>query len=90
MEPENRRAGRTAAESDLDDLRRYEPMHQFITLACISNPVGGDLIGTTRDRGQPAKAAAGPAAQAGAASEDPLRGRLLRDRTAGNHRPTNE
>jgi DMSO/TMAO reductase YedYZ molybdopterin-dependent catalytic subunit len=33
----------------LDDLRgNYEPSHQFITLACISNPVGGDLIGTTR------------------------------------------
>jgi DMSO/TMAO reductase YedYZ molybdopterin-dependent catalytic subunit len=33
----------------LDDLRgKYEPSHQFITLACISNPVGGDLIGTTR------------------------------------------
>ena len=32
----------------LDDLRRYEPMHQFITISCISNPVGGDLIGTTR------------------------------------------
>ena len=32
----------------LDDLRRYEPMHQFITLECISNPVGGDLIGTQR------------------------------------------
>jgi DMSO/TMAO reductase YedYZ molybdopterin-dependent catalytic subunit len=32
----------------LDDLRRYEPLHQFITLACISNPVGGDLTGTTR------------------------------------------
>lgn len=32
----------------LEDLRRYEPMHQFITLSCISNPVGGDLIGTTR------------------------------------------
>jgi DMSO/TMAO reductase YedYZ molybdopterin-dependent catalytic subunit len=32
----------------LDDLQRYEPMHQFITLACISNPVGGDLIGTIR------------------------------------------
>ncbi len=31
----------------LEDLRRYEPMHQFITLSCISNPVGGDLIGTT-------------------------------------------
>jgi DMSO/TMAO reductase YedYZ molybdopterin-dependent catalytic subunit len=32
----------------LNDLRGYEPMHQFITLSCISNPVGGDLIGTTR------------------------------------------
>jgi hypothetical protein len=32
----------------LDDLRRYEPTNQFITLSCISNPVGGDLIGTTR------------------------------------------
>lgn len=32
----------------LGDLRQYEPMHQFVTLACISNPVGGDLIGTTR------------------------------------------
>jgi DMSO/TMAO reductase YedYZ molybdopterin-dependent catalytic subunit len=32
----------------LEDLQRYEPMHQFVTLSCISNPVGGDLIGTTR------------------------------------------
>ena len=32
----------------LDDLRREEPLHQFVTLACISNPIGGDLIGTTR------------------------------------------
>jgi DMSO/TMAO reductase YedYZ molybdopterin-dependent catalytic subunit len=32
----------------LDDLQRFEPMHQFITLSCISNPVGGDLIGSTR------------------------------------------
>jgi DMSO/TMAO reductase YedYZ molybdopterin-dependent catalytic subunit len=32
----------------LDKLRSYELMHQFITLSCISNPVGGDLIGTTR------------------------------------------
>jgi DMSO/TMAO reductase YedYZ molybdopterin-dependent catalytic subunit len=32
----------------LDDLRKYEPVHRFITLSCISNPVGGDLIGTTR------------------------------------------
>jgi DMSO/TMAO reductase YedYZ molybdopterin-dependent catalytic subunit/uncharacterized membrane protein len=33
----------------LDDLRgKYEPSHQFITLACVSNPIAGDLIGTTR------------------------------------------
>ena len=32
----------------LDDLRREAPLHQFVTLACISNPIGGDLIGTTR------------------------------------------
>lgn len=36
-------------ELTLDDLRNnYEPVHQFITLMCISNQVGGDLIGTTR------------------------------------------
>jgi hypothetical protein len=32
----------------LDDLRKYPPLHQFITLSCISNPVGGDLISTQR------------------------------------------
>ena len=32
----------------LKQLQSYEPMHQFITLSCISNPVGGDLIGTQR------------------------------------------
>jgi DMSO/TMAO reductase YedYZ molybdopterin-dependent catalytic subunit len=32
----------------LQDLKSYDPMHQFITLSCISNPVGGDLIGTQR------------------------------------------
>jgi DMSO/TMAO reductase YedYZ molybdopterin-dependent catalytic subunit len=32
----------------LKDLRRYDPMHQFVTLSCISNLIGGDLIGTTR------------------------------------------
>jgi DMSO/TMAO reductase YedYZ molybdopterin-dependent catalytic subunit len=35
-------------EFTLQDLQRYQPMHQFVTLSCISNPVGGDLIGTTR------------------------------------------
>ncbi len=33
----------------LDDLRgNYPAIDQYVTLACISNPVGGDLIGTTR------------------------------------------
>lgn len=33
----------------LADIRSsYEPMHQFVTLACISNPIGGDLTSTTR------------------------------------------
>lgn len=32
----------------LEEIKRYEPLHQFVTLSCISNPVGGDLIGTTR------------------------------------------
>jgi DMSO/TMAO reductase YedYZ molybdopterin-dependent catalytic subunit len=36
-------------ELTLQEIRgRYPPMHQFITLECISNPIGGDLIGTTR------------------------------------------
>lgn len=39
----------TPLELSLDDLRNnYEPRHQFVTLSCISNPVGGDLISTTR------------------------------------------
>ena len=32
----------------LEQVRNYEPMHQFITLMCVSNPVGGDLTSTTR------------------------------------------
>jgi DMSO/TMAO reductase YedYZ molybdopterin-dependent catalytic subunit len=35
-------------EWTLADLRARSAMHQFITLSCISNPVGGDLIGTQR------------------------------------------
>lgn len=35
-------------ELTLEDLKtRYEPVHRFVTLSCISNRVGGDLIGTT-------------------------------------------
>lgn len=32
----------------LDDVKNEEPLDQFVTLACISNPLAGDLIGTTR------------------------------------------
>jgi sulfite oxidase len=35
-------------EWTLGELRARPAMHQFITLSCISNTVGGDLIGTTR------------------------------------------
>ncbi len=32
----------------LDDIQNnYEPMYQYITMSCISNRVGGDLISTT-------------------------------------------
>ena len=32
----------------LDDLRAYESQDQMVTLSCISNPIAGDLISTTR------------------------------------------
>jgi len=35
-------------ELTMEQIRAYEPLHQFVTLACISNPVAGSLIGTTR------------------------------------------
>src|SRR5262249_55373154 len=35
-------------ELTLGQIPAYEPIHKFVTLACISNPVGGSLIGTTR------------------------------------------
>lgn len=35
-------------EFTLEELRAFDPVHRFVTLECISNPVGGDLIGTTR------------------------------------------
>lgn len=43
-------------ELTLDDLRtKYEPVDQFVTLSCISNPLGGDLISTQRWTGVPLK-----------------------------------
>jgi DMSO/TMAO reductase YedYZ molybdopterin-dependent catalytic subunit len=35
-------------EFTLEELRDLPSVDQFVTLSCISNPVGGDLIGTTR------------------------------------------
>jgi DMSO/TMAO reductase YedYZ molybdopterin-dependent catalytic subunit len=35
-------------EWSLDEIRRHNAVDRFITLSCISNPVGGDLTGTTR------------------------------------------
>lgn len=35
-------------EWSLDEIRKHNAVDRFITLSCISNPVGGDLIGTTR------------------------------------------
>ena len=36
-------------EWSLADLRQgFEPLHQFVTLACISNPIGGSLTSTQR------------------------------------------
>jgi len=43
----------TPREYTLGDIRAYAPVHQFITMACISNPVGGDLTSTTRWTGVP-------------------------------------
>ncbi|MBE2271283.1 MAG: molybdopterin-dependent oxidoreductase [Anaerolinea sp.] len=39
----------TIAALTLDDIRsNYEPVDAYITMSCISNPVGGDLISTTK------------------------------------------
>lgn len=40
-------------ELTLDDIAAYEAADQFVTLSCVSNPVGGDLISTTRWTGVP-------------------------------------
>jgi DMSO/TMAO reductase YedYZ molybdopterin-dependent catalytic subunit len=46
---------RRPLELTLDDIRSRPATHQFVTLACISNPVAGSLIGTTRWSGVPLK-----------------------------------
>ncbi len=43
----------TPKEYTLQELRAYDAKDQFITMSCISNPVGGELISTTRWTGVP-------------------------------------
>jgi DMSO/TMAO reductase YedYZ molybdopterin-dependent catalytic subunit len=44
----------TLKQLTLDEIRNgYEPTHAYITMSCISNPIGGDLISTTRWTGVP-------------------------------------
>lgn len=38
----------TIAELTLDDIRAYESRQDYITMSCISNRVGGDLISTIK------------------------------------------
>lgn len=44
---------RTVAELTLDEIRAYEAVEDYITMSCISNPVGGDLISTIKWTGVP-------------------------------------
>lgn len=39
---------RTIAELTLDDIRSYPSRQDYITMSCISNPVGGSLISTIK------------------------------------------
>ena len=40
-------------ELTLDEIVSFTPVERFVTLSCISNRIGGDLIGTTRWTGVP-------------------------------------
>ena len=74
-------------EMTLADLRsEFQPVDQYLTLACISNRVGGDLIGTQKWTGLRAAGSARASQTAGgcAVSADLRRGRLPRD---GRYRP---
>jgi DMSO/TMAO reductase YedYZ molybdopterin-dependent catalytic subunit len=44
----------TPVQYTLDDLRTgFEPVDQYVTMSCISNPIAGDLISTIRWTGIP-------------------------------------
>lgn len=42
-------------ELTFDDLLAMDPVEEFVTLSCVSNPVGGDLVGNARWLGVPIK-----------------------------------
>ena len=42
-----------------DELLASDLVEAYVTLACVSNPVGGDLIGNQKWLGLPIKGAAG-------------------------------
>jgi len=42
-------------EFTFDDLLAMEPIEEFVTLSCVSNRVGGDLVGNARWLGVPIK-----------------------------------
>ncbi len=45
---------RTLAELTIDNIRAdFEPVEEYLTMSCISNPVGGDLISTIKWTGVP-------------------------------------
>lgn len=46
----------TLAEMTLDDIRAMDSVDAYITMSCISNPVGGDLISTIKWTGVPMQA----------------------------------
>lgn len=42
-------------EFTFEDLLEMDPVEEFVTLSCVSNPVGGDLVGNARWLGVPIK-----------------------------------
>lgn len=45
----------TELEFTFDDLLAMDPVEEFVTLSCVSNRVGGDLVGNARWLGVPIK-----------------------------------
>ena len=63
-----------------DDLQRMAQVEEAVTLSCVSNEVGGDLVGNALWQGVPLRDAAGPGRGAvrGQPDRGPVRGRVHR------------